>query len=214
MDVDLRIRKSKHHLRKSIITLLQTVPYADINISMICKEANVSRVTFYNYYKNKNELAEDIVKILFESTIKKTHKETGSAKVDICYFQCLLINIIEVCYSYEKIIPAMKSVGNLDLKNVIDSYFYDAIKNTMKQYNLANKIAIDYNVATSLVVGGFVRMVFDWLKLPITENREESKDRLEATIKEIFSRFFSLEQEQCCEECDTNNICPASRFKY
>lgn len=214
MDVDLRIRKSKHHLRKSIITLLQTVPYADINISMICKEANVSRVTFYNYYKNKNELAEDIVKILFESTIKKTHKETGSEKIDFCYFQCLLINIIEVCYSYEKIIPAMKAVGNLDLKNVIDGYFYDAIKSTLKQYNLENKIGIDYNVATSLVVGGFVRIIFDWLKLPITENREESKEKLKDTVKQIFVRFFSLESEQDCGNCDTNKICPASRIKY
>ncbi|MFA6796985.1 MAG: TetR/AcrR family transcriptional regulator, partial [Bacilli bacterium] len=98
MDVDLRIRKSKHHLRKSIITLLKKVPFSDINISMICKEANVSRVTFYNYYSNKNELIEDIVRILLNSTIKKTHIETGTNKIDICYFKCLLINIVEISY--------------------------------------------------------------------------------------------------------------------
>jgi len=215
MDVDLRIRKSKHHLRKSIITLLKKVPFSDINISMICKEANVSRVTFYNYYSNKNELIEDIVRILLNSTIKKTHIETGTNKIDICYFKCLLINIVEISYRYEQIIPAMRSVGNLDLKNVVDSFFYDEISSSLRKYVETNNIDIDPNILTSLIFGGFGRMIFDWITNPNEENLEESKTKLEKNISLIFARLLQfVPQIKGCECCETSNICPVSKINY
>lgn len=214
MDVDLRIRKSKHHLRKSIIKLLQSVQFSDINISMICKEANVSRVTFYNYYKNKTELLEDIVKIILNSTIKKTRIETGNKKINLCYFQCLLINIIDICYKYEKIIPAMKTIGNLDLRNVIDNYFYDEILNSLKKFIKINNMEMDPYIATSLIVGGFARMIFDWIRLPSDKQREDSREKLEKSIKLLFKQFSNFAPKRGCEVCDTKKICPIPKIKY
>lgn len=200
MDMDLRIRKSKHYLRKSIISLLQRISFADINVSMICKEAHVSRVTFYNYYRDKNELVEDIVKIILSSTIRKTHIEMGTRNVDIGFFQCLLTNIVENCYWYEKSIPELKSVENIDVKNIIDKIFFSEISQFMKRFVEMHHIKIDYNIATSFTVGGFSKMIFDWIRDSDADNCEENKELLKDTINNIFSRLNKNKPflECCC----------------
>ncbi|MBN2348627.1 MAG: TetR/AcrR family transcriptional regulator [Bacteroidales bacterium] len=42
-----------------------------ISIEEICKEAGVSKMTFYRFFKNKNELAEQILKNIFEDAMQR-----------------------------------------------------------------------------------------------------------------------------------------------
>lgn len=53
---DTRIIKSKKAIKDSFISLLETVPYKKFTIMDICKNANINRSTFYNYYRNKEDL--------------------------------------------------------------------------------------------------------------------------------------------------------------
>ena len=42
-----------------------------VPIEEICKEANVSKMTFYKYFKNKNDLAKTIIDKMHEDAIQK-----------------------------------------------------------------------------------------------------------------------------------------------
>ena len=41
---------------EALIVLLDEVPYDQITISMICKKAGISRMTFYHYFCTKNDI--------------------------------------------------------------------------------------------------------------------------------------------------------------
>jgi len=49
--------KSKEKICGALMTLLKTTRYDKISISMLCNEANVSRPTFYKYFKNMDAVA-------------------------------------------------------------------------------------------------------------------------------------------------------------
>jgi len=42
-----------------------------VTIEEICKEANVSKMTFYKHFKNKNELVKEITTLIMEVNLKK-----------------------------------------------------------------------------------------------------------------------------------------------
>jgi AcrR family transcriptional regulator len=42
-----------------------------VTIEEICKEANVSKMTFYKYFRNKNELVKEITRLILEINLKK-----------------------------------------------------------------------------------------------------------------------------------------------
>jgi len=42
-----------------------------VTVEEICKEANVSKMTFYKHFKNKNELVKDITRLIVEVQLKK-----------------------------------------------------------------------------------------------------------------------------------------------
>ena len=55
---DLRIIKTRASLYRSLITLLKTKSFEEIKIPDICNKSNINRSTFYDHFKDKNELLE------------------------------------------------------------------------------------------------------------------------------------------------------------
>jgi len=203
MEVDLRIRKSKHHLRKSLITLLHTNTFDKINISMICKEANVSRVTFYNYYMSKIELAEDIVNLVVSSIIKRTKQELHSNEFTVEYAKLLMNNLIEESYNYKMIIPKLNSSGNVSLYRVVDKLFEKRLREVIT-FNLSEcDINLSSHVLTSLVVGGMSKVVIDWIARP----GDLGKDELKVNFSNIIDKFTAFYKQECinCQNKDIYN---------
>ncbi|RDW18373.1 TetR/AcrR family transcriptional regulator [Oceanobacillus arenosus] len=56
MYLDKRVMKTKQELKVAIITLMQQKKYKDITISDVIAMAKISRGTFYNHYRSKEEL--------------------------------------------------------------------------------------------------------------------------------------------------------------
>ncbi|MCD7894535.1 MAG: TetR/AcrR family transcriptional regulator [Erysipelotrichaceae bacterium] len=60
MREDLRVIKNKNAIKTAFLNLLDNKDYNDITVSQICRNALVSRTTFYFHYENKEELLEFI----------------------------------------------------------------------------------------------------------------------------------------------------------
>ncbi|MCD7949595.1 MAG: TetR/AcrR family transcriptional regulator [Erysipelotrichaceae bacterium] len=60
MKEDLRVIKNKNAIKTAFLNLLDNKDYNDITVSQICKNALVSRTTFYFHYENKEELLESL----------------------------------------------------------------------------------------------------------------------------------------------------------
>ena len=74
---DLRVTLTKELLKKSILTLMEKHPIAEISVSQLCRHAKVNRGTFYKHYATPIELLKQIQGDLF-SQIKKTVEKTSA----------------------------------------------------------------------------------------------------------------------------------------
>src|SRR5690554_3079474 len=59
--LDRRVRRTKKMLKHSFVQLLEQKPYDRISVKDIVERADYNRATFYNHYKYKEELVDDIV---------------------------------------------------------------------------------------------------------------------------------------------------------
>lgn len=123
---DLRIRKTKAILYKTYLDLISNKDYNQIKISDICKKANINRSTFYDHFKDKEELASS----LLIDTKKELENEINSITNHNSlqnYLYNIIIKIQELLEN-NMIIKALK-ISNLDLiKNTISSIIYEKIK--------------------------------------------------------------------------------------
>lgn len=69
--MDKRNEKSKEAIRQALIRLSTMKPYAQISVRELCREAHVSRSTFYNNYRFFN----DVVAEMSETYIRKLREK-------------------------------------------------------------------------------------------------------------------------------------------
>ncbi|MCR4856176.1 MAG: TetR/AcrR family transcriptional regulator [Erysipelotrichaceae bacterium] len=66
---DVRIRKTKQVIRSSLLKLLLKKQFQEISILELCKEAKISRMSFYKNYGNTRMAMEETIDELIEETI-------------------------------------------------------------------------------------------------------------------------------------------------
>lgn len=76
--MDARIIRTRRDLSDALIQLLETTDYDEIKVIDICKKAMISKVTFYNNFKNKSELLNHIL-LEFEEKIKNDIEKVAPA---------------------------------------------------------------------------------------------------------------------------------------
>lgn len=76
--MDARIIRTRRDLSSALIQLLETTDYDEIKVIDICKKAMISKVTFYNNFKNKSELLNHILSE-FEEKIKNDIEKVAPA---------------------------------------------------------------------------------------------------------------------------------------
>lgn len=65
---DFRIKKTNASLFRSLIKLLDSEDYDKISISKLCSLSNINRTTFYDHYKDKDELLYYFINELFNKS--------------------------------------------------------------------------------------------------------------------------------------------------
>jgi AcrR family transcriptional regulator len=60
-DGDLRVRRTRTHLRQALAELMAQRPLSGIGVAEICAAAMVHRTTFYKHYPDKHALFDDLL---------------------------------------------------------------------------------------------------------------------------------------------------------
>ncbi len=77
-ETDGRVLRTKQAIREAMVRLLQTHDLDKVSITLLCKEANVSRTTFYHYYA----IPEDCYNEIMEDLLKQIDRESREADAD------------------------------------------------------------------------------------------------------------------------------------
>jgi len=81
---DRRILRTRKLLWEALIALIEEKDYSEITIQDIADRANVNRVTFYLHYRDKQDLLEKSVEVIFDELTSKITPLTGEAfRMDI-----------------------------------------------------------------------------------------------------------------------------------
>jgi AcrR family transcriptional regulator len=74
---DRRSLRTRKMLWEALIALIQEKEYSEITIQDIADRANVNRVTFYLHYRDKRDLLESSVEVIFNDLTSKITPLTG-----------------------------------------------------------------------------------------------------------------------------------------
>ena len=138
----------KFYITESLFKLLKTKKIKEIKITEIVNLSNISRTTFYNNFKNINDvkiykfnlIIEDIFKIYtLNIKRKKDNKE-------------LLKNILKYINNNKEIFIIIKNKFYFEFKNLLDNYF---IKKTNNKYNYYIKSGIMINLCLYFIDNNF-----------------------------------------------------------
>lgn len=80
--MDARVRYTKHIIRTTFLSLLKEYPVNKITVTMICKQAEINRATFYKYFDNPYDclakIEEELLEEMQDKIIKSRSREFAS----------------------------------------------------------------------------------------------------------------------------------------
>lgn len=182
---DLRVIKTKKNIHVALTKLLKNKSLSQINISELCREANINRGTFYFHYEEVSdvfqEFFEEIINDLKESYYEPyRHNELLSAEnVDP-----KTIRIFHHIKKYESFYKIVLS------EEVSMKYYYmlfDEIRNMYEQ-DIYNKIEVN-TFASSYQANAMIGLIIEWYRNGFVE----SADRMNVHLVNIL--HFKLEEK-------------------
>ncbi len=162
---------------QTTIALLKTKTYEDITIKDICREAEISRQTFYNYFKSKDE----IFKVFFRNLLEKGELFSPDKPAEYYYSDQYLYDIISLFDTYSDVFISLykhnilwylgKEYVNAHRNTVFDNVSDQYIKNHRNYFYLYSYTTIAY-------------ICLEWIKTGKKETKEELIEMLR-----YFSQF-------------------------
>lgn len=98
---DKRIKKTKSHLKSTLVHMLNQMPFEQITITELCRQSEISRITFYKHYSDKYALADEIFQDYLRIGLEAYQRRQmeNNRKNDIVMGYCNVLDaIFEVYY--------------------------------------------------------------------------------------------------------------------
>lgn len=148
-------------IARTLIQLMEYKPLDEITITALVKEANVSRMTFYKYYKSKQEVLEDYMYEIMNAYMEEVKKRT-----DIGAFH----ELKHICHCFkffEQYSPFIKILTKANMYSVI----INALNDYMDIYVLPNFPYSRYELY--YYAGALCNTYIKWIELGMKETPEE-----------------------------------------
>ena len=166
---------SQQQIAEAFVLLLKTTPYAAVSISAVCKQAGISRQTFYSLFESK----ENIVLYL----LGRSH---GFTPGQSCLNRSLSLE--ELSREYSSYIADRKDFLQLLVRNDIIYLLHECLYQSFMdcQMFLPDLPSTRREFGAEFIAGGLSGIARIYAEKP-----DASREELEQTITDLFSgRFF------------------------
>lgn len=140
---DKRISKTKKKFKKTLIKMLDDMPFEKITTTDLCKQAEISRITFYKYYGDKYALLDEIFSDMYVLSENRYHEHQNKNNADLIpakSYSNLLNSIIEIYYENFSFFQYTMPEKNPDLAAIFQRLVKRAAENIiikdMTEYTL------------------------------------------------------------------------------
>lgn len=174
---DLRIMKTRKSIRSAFGRLLKEFSIQEITINQICKEAGISRITFYNHYQDKFDLFYHIlidekekIGVMF---LEKTQGLSLLTNLEKCLGLFISL-VVDECIKYRELIL---SVIHHDDNATIQFIAKDVLEKTFNEfgekYNIEKFIKVPIAIPCAYITGGVINLIHFFLSNLDKYSRDE-----------------------------------------
>lgn len=183
---DLRIRKTKASLYKSLLQLMEEKTFEDIKITDICKLSLINRSTFYDHFNDKYELLMGLMadsKEEIKSHIK-TEKDFSSIKDYYLETISLLLTYIEDNLNFYSVLAIIKKNNNSIAHDMLYDALLEEVTNSLKE-NCINTSNIPIETISIFYVSGVTNVLTEAIEDIKSFDRNKVLNELEQLIPNL-----------------------------
>ncbi|WP_311408509.1 TetR/AcrR family transcriptional regulator [Liquorilactobacillus uvarum] len=144
MTTDIRVKKTRRTIIQTFLNLLGKMPFKKITVAKIYTEAEIAKSTFYDHFKDKYDLLDQIIQSLSEDfafEIKQKFSEFNT--------ETILESLTNVFLNLSKNSNALNALLDLHETSItlefrLRQITFEACKNYLLQQNLNNQFSIDF----------------------------------------------------------------------
>jgi AcrR family transcriptional regulator len=176
-----KTRYTKMVIRDSLIELMKQRPITDITIKEICALADVSRPTFYAYYRDQYDMLKSIEDETFAyfETVVFTNNVKKPSKREIVRLIEDVLQYIENDSNSVKVL--LSENGDIGFQRKIFSRFITHFQHMMKHYSEKASDEGKIECRSVFMVHGTIALVHHWVK----NNMNIPKDELSKMLVEL-----------------------------
>lgn len=180
---DLRIQKTRKALKQALVRLLNEKPFEKISVTDICKESNISRITFYTHYDHKYDLVQEIFND-YANVGRSLYKNKQDSVIiypnitaDIRNFIVFIDVVFEIATSNANFFSHISQEENPYLLSVQNSILLDTVEKIAKKQEENFKLKYSARQITGFIIYGLVGFIAESEKeeKPIEEYKEDIK---------------------------------------
>lgn len=131
---DHRKERKKESIRRVALELFQIYGFKKVTINEIANKANVSPVTIFNHFGNKEELVRDVIKTLIQSLLEKYKAVVGSEQTFIEKLEFILFDKTELVRQYQGELIQRALSSDPELQLFIENIWQTEINQLMLKF--------------------------------------------------------------------------------
>ncbi|MGN0535697.1 MAG: TetR/AcrR family transcriptional regulator [Eubacterium sp.] len=145
--------KSQKWLMQSLLDLMNEKPYTQITIGEICKNADLSRQTFYNFFKTKD----DILRLLIHTKCELRFSEFS-------YRPTLQETVDAIAQLLEENRNALLNMINNNLDSIISDEMVKCVNIYTEKFVINGNEDHTFNYRVVLLSGALTHLLIYWFK--------------------------------------------------
>ena len=170
--------KSQQWLTETLLELMEEKPYVEISIMDICKKADLSRQTFYNYFESKDDL--------FRFLLRSMYTEKLNALTEIPSSDEAISAFVSVVRDNPRMVNAI--VKN-NMGNLVSDEIFNAITSFLNSFIPDFEHQPDFSYHVVLLSGALTHFMLYYAK----NNKELSEKEMTKILETFLSgKIFKL----------------------
>lgn len=174
--------QSQQWLSDSLVALMEEKPFSQITVMDICKHADLSRQTFYNFFKSKEEILRFCLQQKYEEQFYK-------------YRSRQTLSVSEMTEAFSHVLTENEKLLSAMIKNDLDGIIFDEISKCISLF--ANRfVSVERNnelfpYSKALLSGALAHLLVYWFK---QENPISSKQLTNLLMDFFYGNLYEVKK--------------------
>lgn len=167
---DLRVRRTRATLYRTILELIKTQSFESITVKQICEHSMINRATFYKHFLDKYHLLSETVKELTNQELPIKERKLSTQDI---FKECLTF-----ANDHKDLFLQVLAEERDSLRGIIKEDMRNAIQNQLAEKYFLDRDSIKLNLITEAHIGVVMNVIVWCLENDISEITEEIDDAL------------------------------------